>query len=97
MATKDHGANHTPILNSSIERQGLTLLLPRGPVALMDLGEEPATDPDGDDITYRFAFAVPGFSGIQTPAEALLRITREGGYSRASEVGVRLVAPLYPL
>ena len=78
VATKDHGANHTPILNSSIKRQDLTLLLPRGPVALMDLGEEPATDPDGDDITYRFAFAVPGLSGIQTPAEALLRITREG-------------------
>ena len=78
VATKDHGANHTPILNSSIGRQDLTLLLPRGPVALMDLGEEPATDPDGDDISYRFAFAVPGLSGIQTPAEALLRITREG-------------------
>ena len=78
VATKDHGANHTPILNSSIKRQDLTLLLPRGPAALMDLGEEPATDPDGDDITYRFAFAVPGLSGIQTPAEALLRITREG-------------------
>ena len=78
VAAKDHGANHTPILNSSIKRQGLTLLLPRGPVALMDLGEELATDPDGDDITYRFAFAVPGLSGIQTPAEALLRITREG-------------------
>ena len=78
VATKDHGANHTPILNSSIGRQDLTLLLPRGPVALMDLGEELATDPDGDDISYRFAFAVPGLSGIQTPAEALLQITREG-------------------
>ena len=78
VATKDHGANHPPRFNSSTVGQELTLLLPRGPVARLAFDEEPATDPDGDDISYRFAFAVPGLSGIQTPAEALFKITREG-------------------
>ena len=79
VAAKDHGANHPPHFNSSPESHGsLTLLLPRGPVARLAFDGEPATDPDGDDISYRFAFNVPGLSGIQTPAEALFRITREG-------------------
>ena len=78
VATKDHGANHPPSFNSSTAGQELTLLLPRGPVARLEFGGEPATDPDGDAISYRFAFAVPGLSGIQTPAEALFKITREG-------------------
>ena len=78
VAAKDHGANHPPTFNTSVEGRGLTLLLPRGPAALLEFSGEPATDPDGDDISYRFAFAVPEMSGIQTPAEALLRITRAG-------------------
>ena len=78
VAAKDHGANHPPTFNTSVEGRDLTLLLPRGPAALLEFSGEPATDPDGDDISYRFAFAVPEMSGIQTPAEALLRITREG-------------------
>ena len=78
VAAKDHGANHPPTFNTSVEGRGLTLLLPRGPAALLEFSGEPATDPDGDDISYRFAFAVPEMSGIQTPEEALLRITREG-------------------
>ena len=78
VAAKDHGANHPPSFNSSTEGVGLTLLFPRGPVDRLEFDGEPATDPDGDDISYRFAFAVPGLSGIQTPAEALFRITREG-------------------
>ena len=73
-----HGSNQTPTFNSSLEGHGLTLLLPRGPVDKLEFSGEPATDPDGDDISYRFGFAVPGLSGIQTPAEALFRITREG-------------------
>ena len=78
VAAKDHGANHPPTFNSSTEDVSLTLLLPRGPVARLAFDGEPATDPDGDDVSYRFAFAVSGLSGIQTPAEALFRITREG-------------------
>ena len=78
VAAKDHGANHPPTFNTSVEGRGLTLLLPRGPAALLEFSGEPATDPDGDDVSYRFAFAVPEMSGIQTPEEALLRITREG-------------------
>ncbi len=73
-----HGSNHPPTFNSSLEGHGLTLLLPRGPGDQLEFSGEPATDPDGDDISYRFGFAVPGLSGIQTPAEALFRITREG-------------------
>ena len=75
---RNHEGNHPPIFNSS--PHNLTLLLPRGPYtrALLKFNGEPATDPDGDNITYRFAFAVSGLSGIQTPSEALLRITREG-------------------
>ena len=78
VAAKEHGTNHPPTFNISTEGRELTLLLPRGPAPLLDLGTNPATDPDGAEITYRFAFAVPGLSGIQTPAEALLRITRKG-------------------
>ncbi len=75
---RNHGNNHPPTFNGSIGNQELTLLLPRGPSALLRFEGEPATDQDGDDISYRFAFAVPGVSGIQTPSEALLRITRDG-------------------
>ncbi len=78
VAAKDHGANHPPTFNSSTEDVSLTLLLPRGPAARLEFDGEPATDPDGDDVSYRFAFAVSGLSGIQTPAEALFRITRKG-------------------
>ena len=75
---RNHEGNHPPTFNSS--PHNLTLLLPHGPYtrALLKFNGEPATDPDGDNITYRFAFNVPGLSGIQTPSEALLRITREG-------------------
>ena len=75
---RNHGTNHAPTFNGSVGNQELTLLLPRGPSALLRFEGEPATDPDGDDVSYRFAFAVPGVSGIQTPSETLLRIMREG-------------------
>ena len=75
---RNHGTNHPPIFNGSIGGVGLTLLLPRGPSALLRFGGEPATDPDGDNISYRFAFAVPGVSGIQRPEDVWLRIAREG-------------------
>ncbi len=73
---RNHEGNHPPTFNSS--PHNLTLLLPHGPTALLKFNSEPATDPDGDTVSYRFAFAVTGLSGIQSPAEALLRITREG-------------------
>ncbi len=76
--TRDQGANHPPIFNISTEGRELTLLLPNGPVASLAFDREPATDPDGDAVSYRFAFAVSNLSGIQTPAEALLQITRQG-------------------
>ena len=74
---RNHEGN-PPTFNSS--PHNLTLLLPHGPYsrALLKFNGEPATDPDGDNITYRFAFAVTGLSGIQSPSEALLRITRKG-------------------
>lgn len=76
----NHGGNHPPVFNISPAGRELTLLLPHGPhpKATLHFNGEPATDPDGDNISYRFAFAVPDLTGIQTPAEALLRITREG-------------------
>ena len=54
------------------------LLLPRGPPALVEFPGVPASDQDGDELTYRFHFAVFGMTGIQTPEEALLRISRDG-------------------
>ena len=78
VAAKDHGANHPPSFNSSPKGYGLTILLPNGPAALLEFAGEPATDPDGDDISYRFAFSVPDRSDLQTPTEALFRIAREG-------------------
>ena len=77
-AVRSHGSNHPPVFSISIQDRGLTLLMPRGPAALLAFPGEPATDPEGADVSYRFAFAVPGMTGIQTPGEALLRITREG-------------------
>lgn len=76
----NHGGNHPPVFDISPAGRSLTILLPHGPHprATLHFNGEPATDPDGDNITYRFAFNVPGLSGIQTPSEALLRITREG-------------------
>ena len=45
VAARDHGANHPPRFNSSLESRGsLTLLLPRGPAALLEFAGEPATD-----------------------------------------------------
>ncbi len=76
--TRDQGANHPPIFNISTEGRELTLLLPNGPVASLAFDREPATDPDGDAVSYRFAFAVPNLSGVQNPSEALLQITRQG-------------------
>ncbi len=75
---RNHGTNHAPTFNGSVGNQELTLLLPRGPSALLRFEGEPATDPDGDDVSYRFAFAVPGLTGIQTLSETLLHVTREG-------------------
>lgn len=77
-SSRNHGTNHPPIFNTSLQGTGLTLLLPRGPSASLRFPGQPATDPDGDEISYRFAFAVPGLTGIQTPAEALIRISRDG-------------------
>ena len=78
--TRNQESNRPPTFNISPAGRELTLLLPHGPHprATLHFSGEPATDPDGDNITYRFAFAVPDLTGIQTPAEALLRITREG-------------------
>lgn len=78
MVKKSHGSNHPPVLNRPQSNGNRTLLLPRGPAAYLEFSGEPATDPDGDDLSYRFAFALSSLSGIQTPEEALLRITREG-------------------
>ena len=77
-AVSSHGTNHPPAFDTSPENTDLTLLLPRGPGALLRFGGEPATDPDGDEVSYRFAFNVPGLPGTQTPSEALFRITRDG-------------------
>ncbi len=76
--TRDQGTNQPPIFNISTEGRELTLLLPNGPTALLKFNSEPATDPDGDAVSYRFAFAVPNLSGVQNPSEALLQITRQG-------------------
>ena len=74
---KHHGPNHPPVVNSP--RNGtVTLLFPRGPAGRLDYSGEPATDPEGDDLSYRFSFAVPDREGIQTADEALLDITRTG-------------------
>ena len=78
VAVRSHGSNHPPVFSTDIRNRGLTLLMPRGPAALLTFPGEPATDPEGEDVSYRFAFAVPGLTGIQTPEEALLRVTREG-------------------
>ena len=78
VAVKSHGSNHLPVFSISTQNRGLTLLMPRGPAAQLTFPGEPATDPEGDDVSYRFAFAVPGMTGIQTPEEALMLITREG-------------------
>ena len=78
VAVRSHGSNHPPAFSISIQNRGLTLLMPRGTAAPLTFPGEPATDPEGEDVSYRFAFAVPGMTGIQTPEEALLRITREG-------------------
>ncbi len=77
---RNHEGNHPPTFNSSPAGRSLTILLPHGPHlrATLHFNGEPATDPDGDNITYRFALAVHGLPGLQTPAEALMRITREG-------------------
>ena len=78
VGVRSHGTNHPPVFSISIQNRGLTLLMPRGPAARLTFPGEPATDPEGDDVSYRFAFAVPNMTGIQTPEEALMGITRDG-------------------
>ena len=75
---RHHGSNHPPVMNSPITNFSRILLFPRGPPALVEFAGEPASDPEGDELTYRFAFALFGMTGIQTPEEALMRITRSG-------------------
>ena len=75
---RHHGSNHPPVLNTPITNFSRILLFPRGPPALVEFTGEPASDPEGDELTYRFAFALFGMTGIQTPEEALMRITRSG-------------------
>ena len=78
MVGKSHGSNHPPVLNRPQTNGNRVLLMPRGPAAFLAFSGEPATDPDGDDLSYRFAFALSDGNGIQTPEEVLLSITREG-------------------
>ena len=73
---KHHGSNHAPVMNQPISNINRTLLLPHGPAALVEFPGEPGSDADGDELTYRFHFSLFGMTGIQTPEEALLRITR---------------------
>lgn len=75
---KSHGSNHPPVMNSPIGNASRVLLLPRGPAAVLEFSDEPGTDSDGDDLTYRFGFVVPGISGATSPEDALLNISREG-------------------
>ncbi len=75
---KHHGPNHPPVMNPPFVDGNRVLLLPRGPAALVEFAGEPARDPDGDELAYRFAFALFDMTGIQTPEEALLQITRAG-------------------
>lgn len=72
-----HGTNHPPVMNQPIPDFNRVLLLPHGPPALVEFPGEPASDQDGDQLTYRFYFAVFGMTGIQTPEEALLQISRD--------------------
>jgi len=65
-------------MNSHTADFSRVLLFPRGPAALVEFPGEPASDPDGDELTYRIAFALFGMTGLQTPEEALMRITRSG-------------------
>ena len=75
---KHNGSNHAPVMNQAIRNFNRVLLLPHGPAALVEFTGEPASDVDGNELTYSFHFALFEMTGTQTPEGALLRIMRKG-------------------
>ncbi len=86
---RDQGGNRPPQLQRPIPIGDLVVLFPRGDGTRLSFSGEPAHDPDGDDISYRFAFQVPALNNLQEPHGALLSVTRSGdGFLLAPRPGV---------
>ena len=84
--------NRAPVLQEPASAS-LSYLFPRGAKARLDFSGEPATDMNGDPISYSMTFARSGMDERHShPAQALLRVERDGDDFLISALGTATVA-----
>ena len=77
--------NNAPVM-ATPSSTSLKYLFPRGTATALSFPSDPATDPDGDTITYRFVFTVPDTSTVGDtidttevePSDALFSVSQSG-------------------
>ena len=78
--------NNAPVLATPSSTTSLKYLFPHGNAAELSFPSDPATDTEGDTITYRFVFTVPNTSTVGDttdttevePSDALFSVRQSG-------------------
>ena len=78
--------NRAPVIRAPASTT-LHHLFPRGTKAKLDFAGTPATDRNGDSISYSFTFARDGETEALSPADTLLSIERDGDDFLISALG----------